>query len=597
MVDLGTLGGTNSAAQGVSSDGAVVVGFAGTTGNAANRAFRWTGAGMVDLGTLGGTNSAAHGVNADGSVVVGLSEITANAAARAFRWTGAGMVDLGTLGGTNSVALGVNADGAVVVGASQTTGDAANHAFRWTSAGMVDLGTLGGTNSAALGVNADGAVVVGWAGTTATGPFHAFRWTAAGGMADLGSLGDNSANSQANAVSADGSIVVGFSALGSASACTRAFRWTAASGMKDLNGLLAQAGVAMSGITLTLATGVSANGQFIVGDFSGNLRAYLARYDAGAADPGAPPAGPTTPPAGLTTIAAQQQSVDELTGSQFGAMAHQHGLAAPLLGGNTPMGLGSEAGIFASAGSAEAGGFVRYNAGNGFALLGGLAWARENYPSADLRNGFLAAAAVQYVHDNAGWLHPFAEAGGWFAPAASFSFTRTYLNGAGSAGGTGNTRGDLSYYYARAGVLLAQQRTSQLAVSGEIGRERLRLNGYAEELAFNPFNATSSSGADTMDIAKLRLQASHQITERIDGTLWVAGAHGFNRSSDITTTVAGIGALKPAGLNAINWAEYGARLGYTFATAATLDVFVNGVSGRDGIDTRVHAGAAVRVRF
>jgi probable HAF family extracellular repeat protein len=71
MQDLGTLGGDESVAYGVSANGSVVVGWAY---NAAGqyRAFRWTASGgMQDLGTLGSSGSEAHGVSAGGSVVVG----------------------------------------------------------------------------------------------------------------------------------------------------------------------------------------------------------------------------------------------------------------------------------------------------------------------------------------------------------------------------------------------------------------------------------------------------------------------------------------------------------------------------------------------
>jgi probable HAF family extracellular repeat protein len=67
---LGTLGGRESTALGVSENG-VVVGWADDA-SYRTRAFRWTRAmGMQDLGTLGGTDSWAYGVSADGRVIVG----------------------------------------------------------------------------------------------------------------------------------------------------------------------------------------------------------------------------------------------------------------------------------------------------------------------------------------------------------------------------------------------------------------------------------------------------------------------------------------------------------------------------------------------
>ena len=95
------------------------------TGNAASHAFRWTsGGGMVDLGTLGGTNSTATGISADGLVVVGHAQT--GSATRAFRWTqGTGMqsVEDWLRDATVNVpvditfqAIAANSDGSVVVG-------------------------------------------------------------------------------------------------------------------------------------------------------------------------------------------------------------------------------------------------------------------------------------------------------------------------------------------------------------------------------------------------------------------------------------------------------------------------------------------------
>jgi probable HAF family extracellular repeat protein len=269
MQDLGTLGGDYSWAYGVSADGSVVVGYA-ENANGYYRAFRWTASGvMQDLGTLpGGSVSVAWSVSADGSVVVG-DATNASGEWRAFRWTaGGGMQDLGTLGGASSSASGVSADGSVVVGYAENASNQLR-AFRWTAEGsMQDLGTLPGSSwSEASGVSADGSVVVGGAGNDIWDEdledfiyeYRAFRWTAAGGMQDLGTLGGD--YSWAYGVSADGSVVVGYAT--NASGYWRAFRWTAAGGMQDLNQIYAA--LLQDGSYLVKATAISPDGRYIVG--------------------------------------------------------------------------------------------------------------------------------------------------------------------------------------------------------------------------------------------------------------------------------------------------------------------------------------------
>jgi hypothetical protein len=115
--------------------------------------------------------------------------------------------------------------------------------------------------------------------------------------------------------------------------------------MRDLNTLLSSAGVNMAGITLLTASAISGNGQYIVGqgDFSGATRPYVVRYYDGT----------PAPIGGATTASAVQSSVNDLSNARAGVMAQQQGFAAPLLGGDKPMGLGNEAGVFASAGSAS----------------------------------------------------------------------------------------------------------------------------------------------------------------------------------------------------------------------------------------------------
>ena len=231
----------------LSPDGDVLAGSSTVAGHL--RAFRWDAAGgLQTLGTLGGDNSRAYGISADGRVVVGAAD-NALAVRRAFRWSAAqGMQDLGALAPNGAAsAYGVSADGEVVVGAAEDNGIL--QAVRWHNGGIQSLGALvAGTVSAAYAISADGRVVVGSSDT------DAFRWSSATGMQSLGSLGGGL--NAAAATNADGSVIVGSSAL--ADGNLHGFRWAADTGMVDLG--------VLSGGTYSSAYGVSHDGRVIVGE-------------------------------------------------------------------------------------------------------------------------------------------------------------------------------------------------------------------------------------------------------------------------------------------------------------------------------------------
>lgn len=207
------LGGLNesrsSNAQAVNSDGTLVVGA--STSDRGREAFLWSFEGaMVGLGDLpgGAFRSIGQGVSDDGAVVVGRGT-AADGQSEGFRWTeSAGMVALSEPGFRTRVANAVSADGSVVVG----TGISARgiEAFRWTAAGgLQGLGDLPGDRfqSRAFDVDALGEVIVGdgWSGT----PLEAFRWTPPTGMQGLGSLPGGDGSSTAIAVSGDGRTIFG----------------------------------------------------------------------------------------------------------------------------------------------------------------------------------------------------------------------------------------------------------------------------------------------------------------------------------------------------------------------------------------------------
>ena len=217
LTDLGTLGGDTSLLPAVffngfgssaSYSGSVIAGRSQIAGNAATHAFVYTGGTMIDIGTLGGADSAALFVSSDGSAVVGWSDTLGNLSQNAFIYTGGAMIDMGNLGGYNAVPTGISANGSVVVGASAIAGNAGTHPFIYSGGVMTDIGTLGGATASAWGVSADGTVVIGYSDVGANQ--HGFIYSG-GVMSDLGTLGGDYANPRG--ISADGSLVVGISNL------------------------------------------------------------------------------------------------------------------------------------------------------------------------------------------------------------------------------------------------------------------------------------------------------------------------------------------------------------------------------------------------
>lgn len=113
---LGTLGGNESVAYGVSNNGVVVGTARDAQGNF--RAFRWKCGIMTDLGTLGGAESVARDISANGDVIVGWSSVTPTLL-RAFKYQSGVMTDLGSLvPGGSSRATGISANGNVIIGYS-----------------------------------------------------------------------------------------------------------------------------------------------------------------------------------------------------------------------------------------------------------------------------------------------------------------------------------------------------------------------------------------------------------------------------------------------------------------------------------------------
>lgn len=147
---------------------------------------------VVDLGTLGGTQSLAHAVNHAGWVV-GWSYRAGSFVQAATLWRDGEILALGDFGGNRSVAQDLNEAG-LIVGSAFTAGGE-EHAFWWQDGVMSDMGTLGGTTSRAYDVNERG-VIVGMA-SPSLGRFHAFVAKPNEPLQDLGTLGGEATHAYA----------------------------------------------------------------------------------------------------------------------------------------------------------------------------------------------------------------------------------------------------------------------------------------------------------------------------------------------------------------------------------------------------------------
>jgi probable HAF family extracellular repeat protein len=181
VVELGTLGGSQTSANDLSSNGLIVVGSS-LNASGQMRGFRWTeSSGMSDLGAIGSGGVVATHTNFDGTVIVGRFA-DGSGLDKGFRWTPAAGLAEFTIGvpvRTLTIA-GLSDDGRTIVGNAVPTGASSNILFVWREGlGVQILPSPPGGTAQIEGVSGDGNVAYG-VFFASPSPLQAIRWTATG---------------------------------------------------------------------------------------------------------------------------------------------------------------------------------------------------------------------------------------------------------------------------------------------------------------------------------------------------------------------------------------------------------------------------------
>ncbi len=290
VIDLGTLGGTYSGANGLNKSGHAD-GASTLAGDTAGHAFLWRHGRMIDLGSLGGPNSTANWPLNDWDAVAGNSDTTTAdpngvdfcgfgtyLICRSFVWREGVMTPLPTLGGHNTDAGQINNLGQV--------GGAAEIAERdptcvpplylgykpviWERDRVRKLPTFPGDSiGAAFMINDRGQAAGVSTNCAETTAWHALMWDQ-DAMTDLGNLGGTMYNLP-QALNNQGQVV-GASDL-SGDTVQRAFLWQ--------NGVMSNLGT-LPGYAHSIAEDIDGEGQVVGGAcdqpfLAGNCRAFIWR--------------------------------------------------------------------------------------------------------------------------------------------------------------------------------------------------------------------------------------------------------------------------------------------------------------------------------
>lgn len=192
IIDLGSLGGTESFAYALNDHGQVY-GLSRLPGDKASHNFVYDNGAMTDLNLTNPNLLTVWPTTITNSGLVSTAVRSGGIASAAIFDTHTGQTTvLGSLGGVtsfgfSSTATSVNSDGEAVGMAMVNSTN--YHAFLYSGGVMTDIGTLGGTVSEATSIN-DAGMIAGHASTDGTSQTHAFLYNG-GVMTDINPFGSS----------------------------------------------------------------------------------------------------------------------------------------------------------------------------------------------------------------------------------------------------------------------------------------------------------------------------------------------------------------------------------------------------------------------
>jgi hypothetical protein len=298
---------------------------------------------------------------------------------------------------------------------------------------------------------------------------------------------------------------------------------------------------------------------------------------------------------GRTTLASVESSIGDIATGRTGIVTHLNATSELLVGGGQPVERPDNVALLGAVGSHTVGATGHLNMGDGFAVDGGVALFGQSVGESSA-DGLLFSGRAKYLQPDTGGIRLFGGAGINAAPGMSLGFTRQYDDG--SADGAtvkSSTSGSLVGLYLEGGALYAPDRSNEIAFTGTLLQSWLSVDGYSETFGTdNLFPATFGDSTNSFTTVKADAAWTSAVTPDIDLTVHGAIGHTFANDA-VTADVAFVGPVSVGGQSEL-FAEYGARLGWTFGPSTTLGVFAQGSSGAVS-GTHVQAGTTLSLQF